>query len=81
MKFNLIKCDKCGTYINIKAKRKDGLPNLIQLVGDDGKVVSVCTECVNVLGKAVRDGKIEDREQFFEELEKNTEDGGTGNDR
>ena len=75
MKFNLIRCDKCGTYINIKSKRSDGLPTLIQLVDDNGKVVSVCTDCVNVLGKAVKHGDITSREQFFEELDRNTNGG------
>lgn len=80
MKFNLIKCDKCGIYVNPKQKRPDGLPTLIQLVGDCGKVISVCADCVNVLGQAVRDGRIEDREQFFAELDHNTK-GGDESDR
>lgn len=75
MKFNLIRCDKCKTYVNIKGKRKDGLPTLIQMVQEDGRVVSLCTECVNTLGRLVEEGKIQDREQFFEELDKNTNGG------
>lgn len=81
MKFNLIKCDKCGKYINVKSKRDDGLPTLIQLVGESGKIVSICTECVNVLGQAVHDGNIESREQFFDELAKNTDGGDENNVR
>ena len=70
MKFNLIRCDKCGTYINVKAKRKDGLPTMMQAVQEDGRVTSLCTECIKLLGSIDKNDK-ESMEKFWREIEKN----------
>ena len=71
MKFNLIRCDKCKTYINVKAKRKDGLPTMVQAVSEDGRVTSFCTECIKLLGLLKEQNDTEGMKDFWNEVEKN----------
>lgn len=71
MKFHFIRCDKCKTYIDVKAKRKDGLPNMVQAVQEDGSVISLCTECINLLGTLKEKEDKEGMEQFWADIDNN----------
>lgn len=52
----MFKCDKCKDTIQYKTIRKDGLPNGISFELDDGKVVTLCMECLRALGRTSREG-------------------------
>lgn len=74
MKFHFIRCDKCKTYIDVKAKRKDGLPNMLQAVSEDGTVTSLCTECIKLLGSIDKNDHTA-LEEFWADIEKNKDRG------
>ena len=60
----MLKCDKCKETIEYSYIRKDGLPNGISFELDDGKVITLCAECLKVLGRTSR----EEAAKFAEDL-------------
>lgn len=53
----MIVCSDCGRVIDPQKKRKDGLPDGVGFVLENGKVVNVCTECIAEVGKEKEGGE------------------------
>ena len=60
----MLRCDKCKEKINYNVIRRDGYPSGISFEVKSGKVITLCAECLKVLGKT---NKQEARE-YAEEL-------------
>lgn len=69
MKFHFIKCCQCGKYIDTRAKRDNVLPTMMQFVQQDGKVISICRDCIIGFGKIIRDNDEDAKEQFLYNLD------------
>ena len=48
-----IKCDGCGSVI-IPGNRPDGTPNGLGMETMDGKIITVCADCIIKVGKDKR---------------------------
>lgn len=64
MAFTLIKCNKCGKYVDYKKKRPDGNPPIIGFIQDNGKGINVCADCIMELGRLPED----QRDEFFRDM-------------
>lgn len=47
----MIKCDKCNNNISDVIQRGDGLPNAIGFELEDGRVITLCADCISKLGE------------------------------
>ena len=49
-----MKCDKCGREFE-PGNRPDGIPNGVGFVIKDGRVITVCAECIIKNGRKVNE--------------------------
>ena len=60
----MIKCDKCKKDFSEVVDRSDGLPNGVGFELENGKVITLCADCIKDLGSRDARGK----DAFFKEL-------------
>ena len=70
MRFHFVQCGKCGKYIDTKVKRDNVLPTMMQFVQQDGKIITICRDCIIELGKIVRNEDTDAKEKYFSDLDK-----------
>ena len=46
----LLKCEACGKTF-LPGINKEGLPNGVGFETEDGSIITICTECINAIGK------------------------------
>lgn len=51
------KCDKCKKDFSEVVDRADGLPNGVGFELQNGKVITLCADCIKELGSRDRKGK------------------------
>ena len=59
-----MKCDRCKNHISKKIIRADGLPNGMTFQRYEGKDITLCADCIMMLGQLDDEGK----KDFFEKL-------------
>lgn len=59
-----IKCDECGKYF-LPGSRKDGTPNGVGLVKEDGSIHNVCADCLDKIGEKILPMTTEDHMMAF----------------
>ena len=57
------KCDNCDSVF-IDDNRADGIPNGVSVEYDDGRVITLCANCIIKLGKLSE----EEKKNFFERI-------------
>ena len=57
-------CDKCKKSFDV-GNRPDGIPNGVTLMLRNGKSLTMCADCVMILGRGTK----KQRNEFFKDLE------------
>lgn len=65
----MIKCDKCNNNISDTIERADGLPNGVGFQLEDGRLINICADCINKLGKLQEAGDDAGLKAFFKDLD------------
>lgn len=61
-----LKCEACGKTF-LPGTNKEGLPNGVGFETEDGSIITICTECINAIGKKFqrcRKGENDDSTEF-----------------
>lgn len=63
----MIKCDKCKSNFLI-GNRADGTPNGIGFQLLDGRIINLCANCIDEIGRLKETGEEKKIKKFFEDM-------------
>jgi hypothetical protein len=63
----MIKCDKCKSNFLI-GNRADGTPNGVGFQLQDGRIINLCADCINEIGRLKEAGEEKKIKKFFEDM-------------
>lgn len=64
----MINCDKCKNNISDVIQRGDGLPNAVGFETEDGRIITLCADCINKLGELKERNDEAGLKAFFNDL-------------
>ncbi len=63
----MIKCDKCNNTF-VAGNRADGTPNGVGFQLQDGRILNICADCIDELGRLREAGEEAKIKKFFEDM-------------